>query len=67
MDEKLMTLAEAADYLAIGYARAAEMARTGLLPVIRRGRQIRVSPERLAQFVADGGKPLPGGWRKIAR
>ncbi|HZS03861.1 MAG TPA: DNA-binding protein [Blastocatellia bacterium] len=37
----------------------------GDLPVIVRfGRQIRVNAEAFEQFVAKGGKSLPGGWRR---
>jgi len=65
--EELLRLKDAAAKLGISYARAAELARQGLLPVVRLGRQIRVSPERLADFVANGGKALPGVWRKQPR
>jgi excisionase family DNA binding protein len=65
--DRLLRLSEAAEQLNVTYDRAAELARQGLLPVVRLGRQIRVSPERLADFVANGGKALPGGWRKEAR
>jgi hypothetical protein len=67
MPDRLLTLAETAQRLSITYARAAEMARLGLLPVVRLGRQIRVCPERLASWIANGGEPLPGGWRKTAQ
>lgn len=59
-----LTLRQAADALQIRYARAAELARNGVLPVVRLGRQIRICPEQLARFVAEGGKPLEGGWRR---
>ena len=67
MDERLLTLAETAERLSVTYARAAEMARQGLLPVVRLGRQVRVCPRRLASWIANGGEPLPGGWRRTAQ
>jgi hypothetical protein len=46
------------------------MVRAGILPsgvVVRLGRLIRVDPSRLEDFIASGGKTLPGGWRKEKR
>jgi hypothetical protein len=34
--------------------------------IVRLGRQIRVNPIRLEEFLATGGSALPGGWRKEA-
>jgi len=61
----LLTLKETADILRISYARAAELARTGLLPgVVHIGRQVRINADSLEAFIASGGKALPGGWRR---
>jgi excisionase family DNA binding protein len=62
-----LTLQEAAEVLQVSYHRAAELARQGLLPVIRLGRQIRVCPDQLEAFIAKGGRALPGGWRRLTR
>jgi hypothetical protein len=67
MDRKLLTLSEGAEICAVTYARMAEMARTGLVPAVKLGRQVRLDPEKLALFIDQGGKPLPGGWRKEPR
>jgi len=68
MPETLLRLREAADRLNITYQRAAELVRQGLMPgVVRLGRQIRINPERLNEFIDAGGKALPGGWRKERR
>lgn len=67
MDRKLLRVQEAADRLSISYPRAADLARKGLLPVVRIGRQVRIDPARLEQFIASGGAALPGGWRREAR
>jgi excisionase family DNA binding protein len=64
MTKELLTLEQTARVLTVTYARAAELARQGVLPVVRLGRQIRVSPDDLNQFIANGGKALPGGWRR---
>jgi excisionase family DNA binding protein len=64
MVRQTLTLKQTAEILQIKYQRAAEMARTGLLPVIRLGRQVRVCPDQLEAFMAQGGRALPGGWRR---
>jgi excisionase family DNA binding protein len=66
MTLELLTLEQTAKVLRVKYARAAELARDGVIPVVRLGRQIRVDPERLSNFISRGGKALPGGWRKEA-
>ena len=63
---QLLTLAQIAEMLQISYARAAELARLGLIPTVRLGRQIRISREQLAKFIDGGGQPLAGGWRRRA-
>jgi hypothetical protein len=65
----LITRGDTATRLGVTYDRAAELVRTGLLPpgvVVRLGRQIRVNPEALDEFLAAGGQALPGGWRQEA-
>ena len=66
MNKSLLTIEQVAKTLNVSYARAARLAREGALPVVRLGRQYRVDPERLSDFVAAGGCPLPGGWRREA-
>jgi len=61
-----LTLKQTADILQIKVERAQELAREGILPVIRLGRQYRVDPDQLAEFLAAGGRALPGGWRREA-
>jgi putative molybdopterin biosynthesis protein len=64
MTNELLTLEQTAKVLSVTYARAAELAREGIIPVVRLGRQIRINPEDLNSFIASGGKALPGGWRR---
>jgi excisionase family DNA binding protein len=66
MPTALLTLEDSAKILNVTYARASQLAREGLLPVVRLGRQYRVDPERLSEFIAAGGRALPGGWRREA-
>jgi len=61
---KFLTIQETSEILKISVQRGYELARVGILPVVRLGRQLRVSEEQLGEFIEKGGKPLPGGWRR---
>ena len=52
---RLFTIREAAARLGVGEWRAYQLARIGVLPVVRLGRSIRVDPEQLDAFIARGG------------
>jgi excisionase family DNA binding protein len=66
-ETKLLTLDQVAEVLSVTYARAAGLARESVIPVVRLGRQIRVDPIRLQEFIASGGRALPGGWKREAQ
>jgi excisionase family DNA binding protein len=63
-ETRLLRIPEVAARLDVTEARAYELARTGALPSVRIGRQIRVSPDALGAWIENGGQPLPGGWRR---
>lgn len=63
---RLLRITEVAEMLDVPVARAYEMARNGTLPVVRIGRQVRIDPEKLKEWIDSGGSPLPGGWRRDA-
>lgn len=48
----------------VSLQRVYEMGRCGILPMVRLGRQIRVDEGRLAAWIRDAGRGLPGGWRR---
>jgi hypothetical protein len=53
--------------LALPVHRFYALCRNGILPpgvIVRLGRQIRVDPALLEEFIARGGMSLPGGWRR---
>ena len=58
---KAKTIAEVLD---VSEARAYELMREELIPTVRLGRQVRVSADALKEFIANGGRSLPGGWRR---
>jgi putative molybdopterin biosynthesis protein len=61
---RFLTLNEVSEVLNTTPARGAELCRIGILPAVKLGRQVRVHPDRLAEFINSGGKALPGGWRR---
>ena len=52
---KLLTIPELARALNISRARGYELVRRGLIPAVRIGRQVRVHPEQLERWLAEGG------------
>ena len=60
---RLLTIPEAAEVLRVPRARIYQLAREGLLPVVHLGRQLRVDESALQDWIASGGKALPGGWK----
>lgn len=68
MDTKvLLKMNIVARMLNVTEARARDLGREGILPVVKLGRQVRVDPDALESFIKNGGKSLPGGWRKEGR
>lgn len=64
MEKKLLRISEVAHVLDVPLSRAYGMAREGIIPVVHLGRQLRVDPSRLEEWIKTGGQPLPGGWRR---
>jgi excisionase family DNA binding protein len=54
----LITVDEAAVILRVKRARAYELARQGVIPVVRLGRQVRVDPRRLQAFSKPAGQRI---------
>lgn len=66
VERKLVKAAVVARQYDISESRVYELAKLGLLPCVRLGRQVRFRVEDIEAFVAQGGATLPGGWRKEA-
>ena len=63
MDSKtLLTIREVAPILRVSVPRCYELVRAGLLPSVRIGRQLRIDPLKLRQWIDGGGQALAGGW-----
>ena len=56
---RLLTVQEAADFLRVTRARTYQLLRSGFIPGVRIGRQLRVNESALHEWVARGGHPLP--------
>jgi excisionase family DNA binding protein len=54
----LLTVPEVADRLRLRPARVYEIARKGVLPVVRLGRQVRISEHALQAWLDAGGSGL---------
>lgn len=67
IEHRPLTYAEVAEIIGVPIARVADLGRQGLIPTVRLGRQRRVSPDALNEFIRSGGKDLNGGWRRVAR
>jgi|GEM_PF-7107360 len=48
----------------VHYVHARRLAADGLLPIVRLGRRLYVSRERMRDWINGGGAALPGGWRR---
>ena len=66
MADKLLKSTEVAELLDVKPERVFALAREGILPSVRLGRQLRFSNEAIVEFIKNGGKSFPGGWRKEA-
>ena len=61
---KLLKAKEVSEQWGISEERVFALAREGILPSVRLGRQVRFSPKALEEFIESGGQALPGGWKK---
>lgn len=64
MPKKLLRMHEVAAVLDVSVARAYELCRLNIIPHTKIGRQVRVCPDHLDEFIRSGGQALPGGWRR---
>ncbi|EGD51730.1 DNA binding domain protein, excisionase family [Thermoanaerobacter ethanolicus JW 200] len=64
MNKKLLKLSDVAEILDIKIDRIYALARQGIIPVVRIGRQLRVDPEKLQEWIEQGGQGFEGGWKK---
>ena len=63
---RLLKAPALANILGCSEARAYELMRQEIVPTVRIGRQVRVCEDALREFIENGGRALPGGWRREA-
>lgn len=63
---RLLRVPHVARILDVSEDRVYELAREGVLPAVRLGRQIRFDEDKLRAWIDQGGCALPGGWRREA-
>ncbi|MED0672677.1 helix-turn-helix domain-containing protein [Aneurinibacillus aneurinilyticus] len=61
---RLLTIEETCDILAIPIQTGYAMAREKILPTVRIGRLVRIDPDKLKEWIDQGGKSYAGGWKK---
>lgn len=69
VERRLLSVPRVARRLDVPHHRVYDLVRAGILPAVHLGRQVRVCPEALEKFIAEGGRTLPGpgGWRRAQR
>ncbi len=61
---KLIKAGEVAEMMDIKEDHVYALARQGIIPTVRLGRRLRFSPEQIQDFIENGGRAWPGGWRR---
>jgi excisionase family DNA binding protein len=64
---QLLTIQEVSERLRLPRSRVYQLGRAGLLPVVRLGRQVRVSETALRAWVEAGGRGLATNLTGVAR
>lgn len=62
--DQLMTVREVSSVLQISEDRVYSLVREQVLDSVRLGRSIRFSKASLEEFISNGGKALPGVWKR---
>ena len=56
--KRLLTATQVAPLLKVREARVYELARLGIIPSVRLGRQVRFDPDQIAGWILAGGRGL---------
>ncbi|CCQ94097.1 DNA binding domain protein, excisionase family [[Clostridium] ultunense Esp] len=66
MEKKLLLVEDVAEILNLSVQSVYTQVREGIIPAIRIGRQLRFDPDKLQEWMDQGGTALPGVWKKEA-
>lgn len=61
---RLLSASEVAEILGVRQARVYALLRSGIIPAVHLGRQVRVDEQVLDEWIEAGGQALPGGWKR---
>ena len=64
MNQKLLRAKEVASWFNSPVERIYALAREGIIPSVRLGRQLRFDRKAMEKFIENGGQALAGGWKK---
>ena len=62
--KRLLTKYEVEETYGIRANQLASLVKDGVLTCVRVGRRVFYNREVIEKFIAEGGKGLPGGWRR---
>ena len=62
--QPLLGVPEIAQRLGVKQHRVYDLVRQDLIPHVKLGRQLRFKAEAVEQWLDQGGRELPGGWRQ---
>ena len=63
---KLLNAEQVADLMGESREWVYMAARENIIPSVRLGRKVKFSEKAITEFIENGGKALPGGWRREA-
>lgn len=61
---QLLRIPQVARMLDVPQSHIYKLIREGLFPAVHLGRIVRVDETSLKEWIARGGRQLPGGWRR---
>ena len=64
---KLLNVDQVAELMGESREWVYTAARENIIPSVRLGRKVKFSEKAINEFIENGGKALPGGWRREAK
>lgn len=61
---RLLSASEVAQILGVRKTRVYALLKSGIIPAVHVGRQVRVDKNTLDEWIDAGGQALPSGWKR---
>lgn len=61
---RLLSASEVAQIFGVRKTRVYALLKSGIIPAVHVGRQVRVDKNALDEWIGAGGQALPGGWKR---